>query len=83
MPSSAYTALNLLVAHPTGLYALRQFSHNPSYYTLSARPGQPGEGAAWVVASEPTDDAPGWEALAPGVLYQLLPNGNLTEASVA
>ena len=61
----SYSAINLLIAAPEGLYALRQFSHNPEYYTLSARPLESG---GWVVASEPTDSEPGWEALTPGEL---------------
>lgn len=61
----SYTAINLLIAAPEGLYALRQFSKNPDYYTLAARPLEEG---GWVLASEPTDSEPGWEALTPGEL---------------
>ena len=75
----AYSALNLLVAHGGGgareLFALRQFSHDGDYYTLSSRPGLPGEGAAFVVASEPTDDEPGWEPLPPGHLVGFASDG--------
>ncbi len=60
-----YTAINLLIAAPEGLYALRQCSKNADYYTLSARPLQEG---GWVLASEPTDTEAGWEALTPGEL---------------
>ncbi len=67
----AYSALNLLVAHGSGdLFALRQFSHDGDYYTLFSRPGRPGEGASFVVASEPTDDEPGWEPIPPGELVR-------------
>lgn len=65
-PSRSYSAINLMVAAPEGLYTLRQFSGNPEYYTLLARPMQEREG--WIVASEPTDTAPGWEQLTPGEL---------------
>jgi glutamine amidotransferase len=65
----AYSALNLLVAHGSGdLFALRQFSHDGDYYTLFSRPGRPGEGASFLVASEPTDDESGWEPVPPGEL---------------
>jgi predicted glutamine amidotransferase len=68
--TKAYTGLNLLIARPEGLYALRQFSKNPEYYTLLARPLTPDEspGGGWIVASEPTDDARNWEPLTPGAL---------------
>lgn len=67
----AYSALNLLIAHGGGdLFALRQFSHDADYYTLFSRPGRPGEGASFVVASEPTDDEPGWEPIPPGELVR-------------
>lgn len=64
-PTRSYTAINLLIAAPEGLYALRQFSKNPDYYTLDARPLEEG---GWVLASERTDSEPGWEALVPGEL---------------
>jgi predicted glutamine amidotransferase len=64
-PTRSYTAINLLIAAPEGLYALRQFSKNPDYYTLAARPLAEG---GWVLASEPTDEELGWEALTPGEL---------------
>jgi predicted glutamine amidotransferase len=72
-PTRSYTGLNLLIAAPEGLYALRQFSKNPDYYTLSVRPLREG---GWVVASEPTDSETGWEALTPGelVFYRLQDN---------
>jgi glutamine amidotransferase len=60
-----YTGLNLLVALPDGLLALRQFAKNGHYYTLSARALDDG---GWIVASEPTDDRPDWEPLTPGEL---------------
>lgn len=60
----AYTGLNVLVALPEGLAALRQFSRCGDYYTLWRR-REPG---GWVVASERTDDGVGWELLEPGVL---------------
>ena len=77
-----YSALNLLIAHPTGLYALRQFSASGDYYSLYRRPvaaGSPGDGVAgWVVASEPTDDGPGWEPLVPGEMLYFAAGGSGT-----
>lgn len=64
-PSAAYTAINLLIAAPEGLYALRQFTKDSDYYTLSVHELASG---GWIVASEPTDPALDWEALRPGVL---------------
>jgi predicted glutamine amidotransferase len=64
----AYTAVNLLIAHPHGLLALRQFSKNGNYYNLFARPLALNEGGGFVVSSEPTDEEPGWESLIPGEL---------------
>ncbi len=64
-----YSGVNLLIIHASGLYALRQFSREEDYYTLSARPlEKPGEAAGWVVASEATDDSLAWTPLTPGVL---------------
>jgi predicted glutamine amidotransferase len=70
-PLTAYTGINLLIGLPGALYALRWFSKAPDYYTLWRRPL---EGGGWLVASEQTDDAPGWEALVPGRLYALTGN---------
>ncbi len=81
--AAAYSSLNLLIAHRTGLFALRQFSRNGIYYTLQARPGTPGSGAAWIVASEPTDEAKGWETLPPGELVWFARDGNVRTARVA
>ena len=70
--TKAYSGVNLLIAHKGGLLTLRQFSRDADYYTLSARPlGVEGDGDAvgWVISSEPTDTAPGWEPLTPGTLY--------------
>ncbi len=81
-----YTGVNLLLAHPSGLYALRQFSHSPDYYTLSSRPLTPesDDGASgWAIASEPTDTKSGWEPLAPGVLTHFAPDGSVRAAKVA
>ncbi|MBC8140594.1 MAG: class II glutamine amidotransferase [Armatimonadetes bacterium] len=81
-----YTGVNLLLAHPTGLYALRQFSHSPNYYTLFVRPLTPDEeggATGYLVASEKTDDAPGWKALTPGVLTHFAPDGSVRSATVA
>jgi len=64
-PTRSYTGINLLIAAPEGLYALRQFSKNAEYYTLFARPLVRG---GWVLASEQTDTEPGWELLSPGEL---------------
>ena len=68
--TTVYSGVNLLITHASGLYALRQFSREGDYYTLSARPlGKPGEeSAGWIVASEATDDSPAWAPLTPGVL---------------
>jgi len=81
-----YTGVNLLLAHTTGLYALRQFSHSPDYYTLFVRPltaGEEGGATGYLVASEKTDDAPGWEPLTPGVLTHFAPDGTVRTATVA
>ena len=65
-----YTAINLLAAFPGELWALRCFRKNPDYYTLWRRPlGEETDG--WLVASERTDDAPGWTLLEPGILTEL------------
>lgn len=84
--TTSYTAVNLLMAHPTGLYALRQFSLWDDYYTLNVRPLTPetDEGAAgYLVASERTDENPGWVSLAPGVLTRYAPNGSIRTMAVA
>ncbi len=81
-----YTGVNLLLAHKTGLYALRQFSHSPDYYTLFVRPLMPDEeggATGYLVASEKTDDAPGWEPLTPGMLTHFAPDGSVRTATVA
>lgn len=65
-PTQHYTAMNLMIAAPEGLYTLRQFSKNPDYYTLLVRPLTDRSG--WVVASESTDEASEWELLTPGEL---------------
>ena len=84
-----YTGVNLLLAHTTGLYALRQFSHSPDYYTLFVRLLTPNEetdnsgATGYLVASEKTDDAPGWEPLTPGVLTHYAPDGTVRTATVA
>ncbi|MBC7807022.1 MAG: class II glutamine amidotransferase [Akkermansiaceae bacterium] len=75
-----YTGVNLLLAHPSGLYALRQFSDSAEYYTLFARPLTPDgdEGATgYLIASEPTDKKQGWEPLTPGVLTHFAPDGSV------
>ncbi len=80
-----YTGVNLLLAHPSGLYALRQFSHSADYYTLFSRPLTPDgdEGATgYLIASERTDDKPGWEPLTPGVLTHFAPDGSVRTAAV-
>ncbi|MBC8104754.1 MAG: class II glutamine amidotransferase [Cytophagales bacterium] len=65
-----YSGVNLLVSHPSGLFALRQFSRNEDYYSLFARPLEPREGTrgGWAVASEPTESFEEWTPLAPGIL---------------
>ncbi|MES2461737.1 MAG: hypothetical protein V4671_14225, partial [Armatimonadota bacterium] len=66
----AYSAVNLLITHASGLFALRQFSIEAEYYTLSARPLEKAKDEAdgWIVASEATDDSDAWTLLTPGVL---------------
>jgi predicted glutamine amidotransferase len=66
----AYSAVNLLITHPSGLFALRQFSREPEYYTLLARPLKKNddEVEGWIVASDATDDSEEWTTLMPGVL---------------
>jgi predicted glutamine amidotransferase len=59
-PADTYSALNLLIATPEGLWALRQYTHNPQYYTLYQQPLGNG---GWVLASEPTDELPSWQLL--------------------
>jgi predicted glutamine amidotransferase len=85
--TKSYTAVNLLIAHPDGLFALRQCSAAADYYTLWARPLTREESPAggWLVASEATDAAVGWELLAPGVLTWFPARGNasLRTADVA
>jgi predicted glutamine amidotransferase len=68
--TGAYTGINLLIAAPEGLFALRQFSKNPEYYTLFVRPmtGEESPTAGWLVASEPTDNPGDWEPIVPGEL---------------
>jgi predicted glutamine amidotransferase len=68
-----YSALNLLIAAPEGLYALRQFTNNADYYTLYARELSAG---GWIAASEPTDSVAGWEPLTPGRLELFGSDGN-------
>lgn len=63
--TKTYSGLNLLIANGSGLYALRQFTRLPHYYTLFCK--QLPEG--FVLASEPTDDTNNWEPLPPGVLH--------------
>jgi len=81
--TQAYSSINLLIAHASGLYALRQFTKTPDYYTLSARPLD--ETGGYLVASEPTDDHAGWQALTPGVLthYPLAGDSEPRTATVA
>jgi hypothetical protein len=66
----AYSAVNLLITHPSGLFALRQFSREPEYYTLLVRPLKKTEDEVegWIVASDATDDSEAWTNLTPGVL---------------
>jgi predicted glutamine amidotransferase len=89
VPNGDSSPLALLIAHNSGdLFALRHAagpaaSLNRAPYRLLARPGRPGEGAAFVVASEPTDDAPGWEPLAPGELVRFGARGAIRNVRVA
>jgi predicted glutamine amidotransferase len=68
--TQAYTAVNLLITHTSGLFALRQFSREGEYYTLSARrlEAMEDDSEGWIVASEATDAPERWSLLAPGVL---------------
>lgn len=72
-PTEAYTGINLLMAFPGEFWALRCFSKNADYYTLWRRPLD-AEGG-WLVASERTDDATGWEPMEPGRLTELTGSG--------
>ena len=73
-----YTAINLLVGFPERLWALRCFTKNADYYSLWRRPlAGDGGGSGWLVASERTDDAPGWELLEPGRLTELTGDGKV------
>jgi predicted glutamine amidotransferase len=62
-----YSAANLLIASADRLFAFRRCRRDDDYYTLSARPGKD----AVVVASQPTDDGPGWRLLENGELLEL------------
>lgn len=64
-----YSAANLLIASGDALFALRKYRRNESYYTLFLR-ATPGRVEA---ASEPLDDAPGWEPMGNGQLVELDP----------
>jgi predicted glutamine amidotransferase len=78
--TKSYTAVNLLIAHPDGLFALRQFSVAADYYTLLARPlaREESEAEGWLVASEATDNASSWELLEPGVLMLFPARGGVS-----
>lgn len=78
----AYTGVNLLVTHPSGLYALRQYSREENYYTLFARSLEKAEddAAGWIVASEATDVSEGWRLLTPGLLHFYPSHGTSKEA---
>lgn len=77
--SQAYSGLVLLIAFSGGLFALRQYSRNPQYYTLYRRRLTPADTVensenavpvaadGWIIASEPTDNGD-WELMEPGVL---------------
>ena len=81
-----YTGVNLVMAHRTGLYALRQFSATPEYYTLSVRalsPTEEGGATGYLVASEATDASPNFAPLTPGVLTHFAPDGSVRSAVVA
>ena len=74
--SKTYSSVCLLLAHPSGLFALRQFTKEPNYYTLFSAPLLPNadknEAGGFVVASEPTGSesisSGQWSLLEPGVL---------------
>jgi predicted glutamine amidotransferase len=79
---SVYSAVNLLLIHSSGLYALRQFSRDGDYYTLCARPLKKEEDGAegWIIASEATDVSERWTPLTPGVL-NFYPSQEASEAA--
>jgi predicted glutamine amidotransferase len=64
-----YSGLNLLIATPEGLWALRQYTDNAHYYTLYQKQLESG---GWVLASEPTEEiregSNAWQLLPPGEL---------------
>lgn len=86
--TQTYSSICLLVAHTSGLFVLRQFSKDPTYYTLYARTIEPkveqNEAGGWVVASELTSDDTDtaerekWALLTPGVLNFYPANGDAT-----
>jgi predicted glutamine amidotransferase len=77
--ADTYSALNLLIATPEGLWALRQFTNNPQYYTLYQKALPTG---GWVLASEPTED-PESDAGDSSNAWWLLPPGELRFYGVA
>ena len=91
--SKTYSSVCLLLAHPSGLFALRQFTKEPNYYTLFSTPLLPNadknEAGGFVVASEPTGGETGsngeWSLLEPGVLtfYPAQTGGEVRAARVA
>lgn len=75
--TKSYSSVCLLIAHKSGLFALRQFSKEPDYYTLFAAPLAPNaeqnESGGWMVSSEPTGGENAvsnekWTLMEPGVL---------------
>ncbi|MDX1933084.1 MAG: class II glutamine amidotransferase [Capsulimonadales bacterium] len=81
-----YTALNLVMAHPDGLFVLRQFRREPEYYTLYARPlTEAGPDGGFLIASERTDENALWELLTPGELmhFPARPNEAIRVARIA
>ena len=90
--TKTYSSVCLLIAHPSGLFALRQFTKEPDYYTLFSAPLSPNaeknEIGGFVVSSEPTDNEKRdlkWSLLEPGVLtfYPAQAGGEMKTATVA
>ena len=92
--TKSYSSVCLLIAHSSGLFALRQFSKEPDYYTLYAAPITPNaernESGGWLISSEPTSgeskpDGENWTLMERGVLtfYPASGVGDLKTATVA
>lgn len=65
-----YTAINLLLTRSQGLFAFCCFRQDPEYYTLHCKKTP----EHVIVASEPVDQSPDWQALSNGVVLEVQPN---------